>query len=46
MIQHEKAQEAVEEKKTEIAYSAEETEELSTIEQKALEALGEAVGEE
>ena len=46
MLQQEKAQEAVEEKKTEIAYSAEETEELSSIEQKALEALGEAVGEE
>ena len=45
MLQNEKAQEAVEEKKTEISYSAEQTEDLSAIEQKAMEAFGETEGE-
>ena len=39
MLQNEKAQEAVEEKKAEISYSSEETEELSAEEQQTLETL-------
>ena len=39
-MQQEKAQEAVQEKKAETAYSVEETEELSELERKALETLG------
>jgi preprotein translocase subunit SecA len=40
IMQQEKAQEAVQEKKAETAYSVEETEELSELERKALETLG------
>ena len=43
MIQHEKAQEAVEEKKVEVSYSPDQTEDLSAIEQKAIESLEESV---
>ena len=39
ILQNEKAQEAVEEKKAEVSYSAEETEELSAEEQQTLESL-------
>jgi hypothetical protein len=46
MLQNEKAQEAVEEKKTEIAYSSEETEDLSAEEQQELESLENAAVEE
>ena len=42
MLQNEKAQEAVEEKKAEIAYSSEETEDLSAEEQQTLETLEKA----
>ena len=46
MLQNEKAQEAVEEKKAEVSYSAEETEDLSTLEKKAIEAFENSTGEE
>ena len=46
MLQNEKAQEAVEEKKAEVSYSAEETEELSALEKKAIEAFENSTGEE
>ena len=46
MLQNEKAQEAVEEKKAEIAYSSEETEDLSAEEQQELESLENAAVEE
>ena len=47
MLQNEKAQEAVEEKKAEVAYSADETEDLSAEEQSTLETLEKtAEGEE
>ena len=46
MLQNEKAQEALEEKKAEVSYSAEETEELSALEKKAIEAFENSTGEE
>ena len=46
MLQNEKAQEAVEEKKAEIAYISEETEDLSAEEQQELESLENAAVEE
>ncbi|MBR4756376.1 MAG: hypothetical protein IK076_05485, partial [Bacteroidales bacterium] len=44
ILQNEKAQEAVEEKKAEISYSSEQTEELSETEKKTLETLEKTSG--